>query len=382
MNVGRDDLTPPESKVSPSRGQFRRELIWVGPALLATAIVTAFLILLPDGASELAAIFGVAIAAVGLIVAILPIRLSLSGDPDAQPGSRRWRLWVPWTAAGIVVPAVLIASFWVIPQLGDGEPDPSEYLKGRVAIGINGKIPGWSMQDGKSSFSGFDVELGKFLGTELGFEPHFVTMDPGQRDEALPDRKTGRQGTVKLVISNYSITDKRKEIVDFSGPYFYDRAGLLVSWNKAQSRLGERKVICMTRGTTAIDLSDILMLAELESESNDPNLDKCMQRLFNRKDPVIGVMTDHVILDAYRGSEPSKYSDLDLLEIKPGLAGVEKYGIGLPNHSPNLCKKINAALDKFINQHWNDFFYQELKKLGIGREDHRPGSVDYDNCEE
>jgi ABC-type amino acid transport substrate-binding protein len=221
MTIDRGESPPPAPpSSSPVPNAFRRELFWVGPSLLATVLIASFLLstlfFAPLSGTNMATILGVPIGMAALIVTILAIRLPgrSSTSVEVLP-TRRRRVWIPWTAA-VVAPALLITGYLLIPLQPSPsiEPDPAEYLKGTVPIGINGKIPGWSKGEG-DSYSGFNIELGWALARKFGFKPRWVPLEASQREQAL------RDGTVKLIISNYSITGIRQEVVDFAGPYFF-----------------------------------------------------------------------------------------------------------------------------------------------------------------
>jgi hypothetical protein len=119
--------------------------------------------------------------------------------------------------------------------------------------------------------------------------------------------------------------------------------------------------------------STLFNFGHIESEIN---LDKCMTRLFNPSDSVVGVMTDHAILDAYRGADPDKFRSLRLLKTWQE----EKYGIGLPNSSPRLCRAVSDALDEFILNSWDGAFAKTLANLKT--EGHKPTSTDSSYCDE
>ncbi|WP_170191998.1 transporter substrate-binding domain-containing protein [Saccharothrix syringae] len=369
---------------TPSRpSRLRLELFWLGPAVLGTVLLTALLLLLPSGAN-LATVMAVPIGVAALILAVLPLRLKQGSEQkNVTPAPRR--TWIAWTAA-VVVPALVVfgyVQFSPTSAAADGEPDPLEYLKAHttIDIGINGKLPGWSKDEGGQSYSGFDIKLAFALAKEFDFTPNFVPIDPSERAQALPDRKTGRAGRVKLVISNYSITDARKKDVDFAGPYFLDHPGFLVSTAAKDELAAAEPAVCMTRGVTANNFQSQIQAIGLRVQNTDPNLDKCMEQLVNPSNPVTAVATDYTILQAYAASAPRSYPP-GTYRVIENLSRDEISGIGLPNHSPELCKQISAFLDKFIRTSWESEFANELAPLGVSPNGRKPVHTDPAHCKE
>jgi len=139
----------------------------------------------------------VPIGVAALVLAVPALRLKQGAEKDgAAPAPRR--TWVWWTVA-VTVPALVVFGYVQFSPMSaavDGEPDPLEHLKAHttIDIGVNGKLPGWSKDEGGQSYSGFDIKLAYALAEEFDFTPNFVPLDPSERMQALPDRKVGRPG--------------------------------------------------------------------------------------------------------------------------------------------------------------------------------------------
>ena len=86
----------------------------------------------------------------------------------------------------------------------------------KITIGIKFDQPGLGLKEG-SNYTGFDVEVAKYVAKELGYSEdniEFKESPSAQREDLIAN------GQVKLIFATYSITDKRKEKVDFAGPYY------------------------------------------------------------------------------------------------------------------------------------------------------------------
>ncbi len=80
-------------------------------------------------------------------------------------------------------------------------------------------------------FEGFDVAMaelmaaGIFEGTResLGDKIEFVETLSKNRESAIDN------GNVDIVVASYTITDERKQVVDFAGPYLMARQDIMVA---------------------------------------------------------------------------------------------------------------------------------------------------------
>ncbi|MFE2311424.1 transporter substrate-binding domain-containing protein, partial [Streptomyces sp. NPDC059411] len=97
--------------------------------------------------------------------------------------------------------------------------------KGDISIGIKFDQPGVGMREPDGTFTGFDVDVATYVAKDLGYKPGHITFKQVQSS----DRELLLQyNEVQFVAASYSINDKRKEKVDFAGPYFLAHQDLLV----------------------------------------------------------------------------------------------------------------------------------------------------------
>ncbi|MEU4156392.1 hypothetical protein [Actinoplanes sp. NPDC026670] len=60
--------------------------------------------------------------------------------------------------------------------------------------------------------------------------------------------------------------------------------------------------------------------------------------------------------------------------------GTERYGIGIPNNRPQLCRAINEALDDFLQDSWEATFKDFLGPAGVNPANKNPKKTSA--CEE
>lgn len=213
--------------------------------------------------------------------------------------------------------------------------------KGNLSIGIKFDQPGVGLRAADGTFSGFDVDVSRYIAKELGYKPEqidFKRVDSSDRELLL------QYNEVKFVAASYSINDKRKEKVDFAGPYFLAHQDLMVragdtSINKPEDL--NNKNLCSVTGSTSAEnmkskLAPKASLLELESYS------ECVFALTDGR--VDAMTTDNSILAGY-AAQKENAGKLKLIGLS---LSNENYGIGIKKGDKELQGKINAALKKMV----------------------------------
>lgn len=209
----------------------------------------------------------------------------------------------------------------------------------RIAIGIKFDQPGLGQKDG-NTYKGFDVEVAKYVAKQLGYAEDKIDF----RESPSPQRENMIQGgQVKLIFATYSMTDARKKKVSFGGPYFVAHQDLLVRSDSdvtSSDKLNGKKLCSVTGSTSAKKIKEKVpgvQLQEFDSYS------KCVDAVVSGS--IDAVTTDDVILAGY-ASQPNNKGKLKLVG-QP--FSDEKYGVGMKKGDNDLCKKVNDALKKMID---------------------------------
>lgn len=129
---------------------------------------------------------------------------------------------------------------------------------GKIKIAVfSDKAPfGYVDKDGK--YQGYDVHFAERLAKDLGVEPEYTSVDPAARVDVLTSNK------VDLVLANFTVTEERKEKVDFAKPYMKVALGVVSPQNAPITDVGQLdgKTLIIAKGTTA----------ETWFEKNAPNV--------------------------------------------------------------------------------------------------------------
>jgi glutamate transport system substrate-binding protein len=248
------------------------------------------------------------------------------------------RLIVATALAGLT--AVAVAG------CGTGEvktpaPLPGASEGGSLKIGISFDQPGLGLKTG-STYTGFDVDTATYVAQALGVSKENITWveaNPEDREQLI----TG--GQADLVFSTYSITDDRKQKVDFAGPYFVAHQDLLVRRNEEEITRPETlngRILCSVTGTTSSAYIKEHYKGKITLQEF-PKFSDCVSAL--AASTVDAVSTDDVILAGFAAT-PQYKGKLRL--IGRGFTN-ERYGVGMKKGDSAMAEKVNTALKQYIS---------------------------------
>jgi glutamate transport system substrate-binding protein len=229
---------------------------------------------------------------------------------------------------------------------GSGGPNPTPAPVagapgGKLTIGIAVDQPGLGLKTG-DAYTGFDVDTAIYIAGALG-----VTRDNITWKEANSDQRQQllESGGAELIVSTFSITDQRKQVVDFAGPYFVAHQDLLVRRNDTEITGPDRldgKNLCSVPGTTSAAYVTSHFLGNIKL-TEKPRFSDCVTALANSE--VDAVTTDDVILAGF-AAQPQYQGKLKV--VGKGFSD-EIYGVGVKKGNSDLVGKVNAALKQYID---------------------------------
>ena len=231
--------------------------------------------------------------------------------------------------------------------------------EGPITIGIKYDQPGLGLQDG-SEYTGFDVDVARYVAGELGYaedQIEFLEAPSAQRENLL------ETGQVDMIFATYSITDARKEKVDFAGPYFVAGQDLLVAAD--DDSIGgpedlEGKRLCSVTGSTSAQRIKDEYSAGVQLQEY-PGYADCVTALV--AGAVDAVTTDDIIL-AGLAAQPTNAGKV---KVVGNPFSEENYGVGLPKGSEN-CEAVNEAITQMIE----DGTWEELLEANVGESGYTP----------
>lgn len=278
-------------------------------------------------------------------IALLALTACNSGTPGADPsepgdgGDETTALWEVATDVSL-----------------EGSPTfDAMSERGGVVVGVKNDQPGLGYEDATTGErTGFDVDIARWVAASLGFDEdqiEYVTIPSANREQALVN------GDIDYYVGTYSITDTRKELIDFAGPYFLTGQGLLVAADNEDINGPddlEGKIVCSVTGSTP--------LQRIRDEFNPGDTveydtySQCVEQLLAGS--VDAITTDEAILAGYVAQRP------DELKIAGEPFSEERYGIGVAKGDTVMVEHINTLLTDGGDV-WTALFEEHLAPAGI-----------------
>lgn len=119
---------------------------------------------------------------------------------------------------------------------------------GTINIGVFSDKNPFGYVDENGDYQGYDVYFAERLAKDLGVKVNYVSTEAANRIEYL------QTGKVDIILANFTVTDERKEEVDFALPYMNVALGVVSRSDKVVKSLddlGKDDKLIVISGTTA-----------------------------------------------------------------------------------------------------------------------------------
>lgn len=226
---------------------------------------------------------------------------------------------------------------------------------GKVVVGVKEDQPGLGYVDVVTGDrTGFDIDIARWIAASLGVDEdniEFIRVDSSAREQSIVN------GDIDYYVGTYSITDKRKELIDFAGPYFVTGQGLLVAADsdiESVDDLSADTTVCSATGSTPIQ----------NIRTNYPDVptvefngySECVEALLSGT--ADAVTTDEAILIGYAAQDPEN------LKVVGEPFSEERYGVGITKGDTVLQEHINTLFTDG-GEIWQAIFDKNLGSSGI-----------------
>lgn len=221
---------------------------------------------------------------------------------------------------------------------------------GVLTVGTNAEFPPFEYVGDNGEPDGFDIALMKAIGEKLGVEVVVENMEFASLVASIGSK-------IDVAIAGMTITDERKESVDFSNPY-YEAVQYVILPNDSEIAAAadlEGKTIGVQLGTTGDFIAE--ELTENVSQYN---------KAVDAVNDLINGRVDCVIIDknpalVFEGKFAGQVVAVDGAQFE---FEIEEYAIALPKGDTELAEKVNTALEEIKA----DGTFDELVKTYIEAE--------------
>ena len=232
--------------------------------------------------------------------------------------------------------------------------------RGHLNAGVKKDVPGYGYYDtAKGRFEGMEVDLCYQIAAAVFGVSYkearaqelveFTDVTPKTRGPLIDN------GQLDVVAATYTITDERKKLVSFAGPYYYTQQAILVLADnddiKGVDDLADKNVAVQSGSNGPAILEEFAPKASQQEFKTDEEARQALQQ--GRVDAYV---IDNNMQQSALVREPGKYK----IAGKP-FGSKEPYGIGLPLDSDGV-----AFVNDFLKKIEDDGTWTELWQICIG----------------
>ena len=223
---------------------------------------------------------------------------------------------------------------------------------GVIVVGCDAAFPPFEYLDEKTGeLVGFDLDLMRAIGAELGMA---VEIKNVSWDGIIPGLLSGNYN---VIASGMTITEERKQVVNFSDPYI--NAGLVIVTRANDNSIKGPEDLAGKRVAVQINSTGDLAATEMQEEKGIKIAQ--IKRFTHAADP---------FLELKNGNVEAVVMDLPVagaqMKANPGLYKIvgepftsEEYGFALRKSDTELLAKINQALATLKANGTYDQIYQK-----------------------
>lgn len=212
---------------------------------------------------------------------------------------------------------------------------------GSIVVGTSAGFRPFEYRE-KGEVTGFDIDLMKAIGEELGRDIEVKDMDFDALIEAVSTE------TIDVIAAGMTITDERKEKVDFTDPYFSADQAILVR-EDSDITVDDPTEINSADYTIGVqnDTTGAIWVDENAAKAEIKKYGKYIETIQDLENMNLDmIVLDKPVAEAFEKNRPAK-----MIKVIPT---DEKYGIAVKKGDP-LLEDLNKALDEVRNSEtWDE----------------------------
>lgn len=242
----------------------------------------------------------------------------------------------------LVLAVAMIASVAMLAGCGNSKNEQSGgSTKEKLTMATNATFPPYEYKEGEE-FVGIDVEIAKAIADKLGMELEIADIE---FDSIITGVQTGKYD---MGMAGMSVTDERKQSVDFSDSYATGIQAVIVK-EGSEIKTADDLLAKDTSYKVGVQLSttgDMYIGDDYKDAGKDESL---ITRFQSGNDAVTALASgkvDAVVID----NEPAKsyVASTKGLQILDSKYAEEDYAICFAKNNTELKDKVNAALKELI----------------------------------
>ncbi|HVG97617.1 MAG TPA: glutamate ABC transporter substrate-binding protein [Chloroflexota bacterium] len=240
---------------------------------------------------------------------------------------------------------------------------PGSYMakimqRGKLVAGVKQDQPLFGYLNPRTNqLEGFDVDIVKEIAKALfnDASPSRLELKPVTSASRIP---LLQEGGIDIIAATMTITDERKQQIDFSDVYYLAGQSLLVKKDSPTTKIQDLdkadKTVCSATGSTSEQ--NITKFAPNAQKVLFAGYADCVTAL--QQGRADGVSTDDIILAGFAAQDPT-------LKLVGGQFTTEPYGLGINKSSTGFLEFVNSTLRTMkTNGRWKAIYNQWLSSIG------------------
>lgn len=156
----------------------------------------------------------------------------------------------------ILTTILLIFMGLIVTGCGKKQPPMDLYdniqQRGKIVVGIQENVIPFSYKNSDGQYQGFEVDIAKHIAKALLRDENAVEFIPVDTSNRISILNSGR---ADMIIATMTITSSRKNILDFTDPYYFAGQTVMVHRNSSIKSLSDLngKRVGVAFGTTSFD---------------------------------------------------------------------------------------------------------------------------------
>ena len=213
--------------------------------------------------------------------------------------------------------------------------------KGELVVGIDDTFVPMGFRDENDKIVGFDIDLAEVVTKELGIKAKFQPIDWSLKETELDN------GTIDVIWNGYTVTDARKEKVDFTENYLLNEQ-VLVSLKESNinsfSDMKDKVLGAQEGSSGAESFENVPEVLKDYVKDNEAILFPTFTEAFLDLEAkrIDGLLIDKVFAEYY----VSQQKDSSLYTISDSEYENENFAIGVKKGETELVDKLNEGLNK------------------------------------
>lgn len=228
-----------------------------------------------------------------------------------------------------------------------------------ITVGFDNTFVPMGFEEKNGNYSGFDIELAKYVSKKLGITVHFQPIDWDMKETEL------QNGTIDAIWNGYSATDERREKVAFTIPYMQNTQILVVKKTSGIHSVEDMagKVLGAQNGSSGmLDFEEHPEVLKNRVKGEDADQYQSVNEAIIdlKNDRIDALLIDRVYADYYLTTE----GIADEYDTIPSGFESESFAVGVRPADKKLLEALNQAFKEL----YQEGIFQQISQKWFGED--------------